>query len=401
MRDIAVSPFRPTVVLLGIDRLLGLQLARILWQRGLSVVGVAVDPGSHYCRTRAARSIFASADFEADPVAALQAIAKSADDADGARPILIPCTDEFVWWLAERRASLSGHAHFLLASDECLERLADKARFCRELEAEGHPIPPTRVVSDAVAVEAAAQALAFPVVVKPSRRSPEWMRASGGAKVLRVDDEAALAARCAPLLEVAPELVLQSWVPGPDDCMYSVFVCLDRESRPAMPPLVVRKLRQWPPEIGVGSLAEQVDEPALASLALEILRARGFVGTGSMQFKRDPRTGRFVVIEMNTRFALNFSLCEASGLDATWIHCLLAAGRPPLPDVRVTRPGAKWICWKRDLASAAAYWRRGELSLVDWIRSLRGRKRAADLMWRDPMPTLADVWQKVRSRVRR
>ena len=35
-----MSRFEPTVVLLGVDRLIGLQLARILWQRGVPVVGV-------------------------------------------------------------------------------------------------------------------------------------------------------------------------------------------------------------------------------------------------------------------------------------------------------------------------------------------------------------------------
>jgi predicted ATP-grasp superfamily ATP-dependent carboligase len=390
-----MSRFEPTVVLLGVDRLIGLQLARILWQRGVPVVGVALNPRAHYCRTRAVTKVLAMEDFEADPVAALAELSAGSGREADSRPILIPCLDELVWWLAERREELAPHADFLLSSTDCLERLADKAAFCRELEAEGHPLPETRLCADAAALEAAARTLTFPVVVKPPRRSPEWMRATGGSKVLRIDEAESLLPRCVPLLSITTPLVLQSWVPGGDDCMYSVFVCLDRESRPAMPPVVVRKLRQWPPEIGVGSLSQQVEEPELAKLVLEILAARGFVGTGSMQFKRDAETGRFVVIEMNTRFALNFPICEECGVDATWIHCLLAAGQAIPEPPRITRPGGKWICWKRDLASAMVYRRRGELTVGAWLRSLRGRKRSADIMLRDPVPTLADVFGKL------
>ncbi len=392
-----MTDFRPTVVLLGIDRLLGLQLARILWQRGSPVVGVAVEPTSHYARTRAAVEILPAQDFEADPAAALMRIRRAGGTVANDKPILIPCTDEYIWWLDRLRSDLAPHADFLLAAHDCLERLADKARFCRELEVEGTPLPLTRIAVDGESLRQATGELAFPIVVKPSRRSPAWMHATGGAKVLRVDDPDSLQKRCEPLLAATSALVLQQWIPGGDDCMYSVFVCLDGSGEPAMQSLVVRKLRQWPPEIGVGSLAEQVSEPELAAQALEILKARGFVGTGSLQFKRDADTGRFVVIEMNTRFALGFPICETSGIEATWIHCLLAAGRtvPASVSSEIVTPGRKWICWKRDLASALTYWRRGELSIPDWLRSLRGRKRSADIMFRDPLPTLCDAWGKV------
>jgi hypothetical protein len=41
------------------------------------------------------------------------------------------------------------------------------------------------------------------------------------------------------------------------------------------------------------------------------------------------------------------------------------------------------------------YRRRGELTIGAWLRSLRGRKRSADIMLRDPVPTLADVFGKL------
>ena len=382
----------PTVVLLGIDRLLALQLARILWRQGRSVVGYAVTPNSHYCRTRAVEWTAPIEEFLAEPVSCLSSIAEKS----GQRPILIPCTDELVWWLSTNREQLAEHADFLLASSESLERLADKARFCKEAATDGFLLPETRVVANAHELDCAAQEMVFPIIVKPSRRSPEWMKTTNGAKVLKLDRGIDLTEQGGRLLKASPQLVLQHWIPGGDDCMYSVLVCFDREHEPAMPPLVARKLRQWPLETGVGSLAMQVDEPELVETTLRLLRSRHYVGTGSLQFKKDATSGAFLLIEMNTRFSLNFPLCEASGLEATHIHCLLAAGRslPSMP--RLARPGMKWICWKRDLAAAFTHWRRGSLSIAGWVRSLAGPKRSADVVLSDPLPTLLDLVRKLR-----
>jgi len=386
-----VDDRRTPVVLLGIDRLLGLQLARILWRRGLPTVGVAVDPGSPYCRTRAAQRIVPLHELERDPGGLLRSVERSF----GARPVVIPCLDELVFWLNEHRDAVARDADFLLPGAEALELLADKGRFYRHLIERDLPLPPTRFVGSRDGLEDAARSARFPVVIKPPRRTPEWMRATGGFKVLRADSPADLRQLATPLLGVVPELVLQAWIEGGDDCMVSLFVCLDRQSRPVTTPLVARKLRQWPPDIGVGCLAQEEQHDELVATGLELLQGLGYVGTGSLQLKREAPTGKLFLIEMNTRFALNFPLCEACGIEATLCHVALAAGLP-LPEARsITRPGSKWIAWKRDLASAYAHWRRGDLTARAWLESLRGPKRSADLQLRDPMPFLADLGRKL------
>jgi D-aspartate ligase len=237
----------------------------------------------------------------------------------------------------------------------------------------------------------------FPVVIKPPRRTPEWMQATGGFKVLRVDDKATLLRVGSDLLGATDELILQDWVAGGDDCMYSLLVCLDEQSHPATSCLVAHKIRQWPPDIGVGSLAEEVRADAIVENGLRLLQEQGYVGVGSLQWKRDSDSGKYFIIEMNARFTLGSPLFEACGVEATLSHYSLAAGLP-LPECRtISHPGGKWICWKRDLASAYTHWKRGDLSIGDWRRSLRGRKRSADLWLSDPMPMLIDIGRKLRN----
>jgi D-aspartate ligase len=381
------------VVLLGIDRLLGLQLARILWQHGIPTIGVAVDPKSHYCRTRAATQIVDADEVERDP----NQFFKKLNAEYAARPVVIPCMDEFVFWLNDNRDIVEAHADFLLPPAKSLELLGDKSLFYRYCIERKLPIPATRFVSSRKELEAAAREMHFPLVVKPPRRSAAWMKATDGSKVLRADDPADLL-NCAPdLLGVTDELILQAWVEGGDDCMHSLYVCLDHESRPVVSSIVGRKVRQWPPDIGVGTLSTEVREDELVEIGLRILQELGYVGSGSMQFKRDKRSGDFFIIEMNTRFALGAPLFEASGIAATLSHYCLAAGLPLPQNRSVTQRGRKWICWKRDLASAFVHWRRGDLTVSQWLNSLRGRKRSADFHLRDPMPLLADIGRKLKT----
>ena len=66
----------------------------------------------------------------------------------------------------------------------------------------------------------------------------------------------------------------------------------------------------------------------------------------------------------------------------------------PLPAARHQRyVGVKWIDDRRDVQSALYFFRRGELSVGDWWRSVRGPKWHAVLSRSDPEPFVHDVLQ--------
>jgi predicted ATP-grasp superfamily ATP-dependent carboligase len=67
-----------------------------------------------------------------------------------------------------------------------------------------------------------------------------------------------------------------------------------------------------------------------------------------------------------------------------------AVGWPLPANLEQKYTGVKWIYLRRDFQSAFYYWRRGELSLRDWWRSIRGRKAYAMFSWTDFLPFLAD-----------
>jgi predicted ATP-grasp superfamily ATP-dependent carboligase len=388
---------RPPVLLLGSDCLTGLQIARILWRQGVSVIGVADRPGSPYRWTRALRRTVEAAAL-GDPEALLRAIGAE----HGQRPVIMPCTDEHASWLATHQDRLRDHAHFLVPEAKVLERLSDKARFSRWIAERGRPrLPETRVVERPEEIEQAAREMRFPVVVKPPNKTAAWLAAASDAKACRVDGPEALLALAPGLQRAIGALVLQTWVPGDDAWSRELSFCLDAQGE-RVADVVLQKLRLWPDETGTGSLAVQVEDDEVREAALEMLRALGYAGPGQIEFKRDERDGTLCVIEVNPgRAALNFPLAEASGVALTLSWYCAAAGLPLPAERRVTRPGARWICWKRDLPAAFLAWRAGRLGLREWLRSIRGPRWSADLRLDDPVPQLAELVQRVAKALRR
>ena len=360
--------------------------------RGVKVFGVADNVRSPYCRTRAVDVVVTKQAFSENP---------GMFSKPGVRPVLFACTDETVWWLNDERERIGLHADFLLAPRDTLRLLADKDLFYRYAMAHNLPLPETRFVRSQDEIKAVLPDLRFPLLIKPPRRSKEWLKATGGFKVLKVDGPDKLMEIAADLLAVTGELILQRWIAGSDKHMHSLFICMGRDGEP-LARIVAKKLRQWPPDVGVGCLALQVDQPEVEEIGISVLRQAGFCGIGSLQFKVEEGTGRPFIIEMNTgRTVLNMQLCEVSGMEMIYTYCCAAAGLP-LPENRTVKyPGCKWICWKTDLASAYVHWRRGDLGIGEWLGTLRGKKWTADVFWRDPLPMFLDLFGKIgKSRTR-
>jgi predicted ATP-grasp superfamily ATP-dependent carboligase len=118
--------------------------------------------------------------------------------------------------------------------------------------------------------------------------------------------------------------------------------------------------------------------------------------------KRDPASGEFYLIEPNLgRPTGRSAIAEAGGVELLYtMYCDLAG--LPLPEARVQRYGeAKWIYLRHDLQAAFYRWRRGELSLGEWRRSVAGPKAWAVFSARDPLPFLLDLVKPFRELLRR
>lgn len=376
----------PAAVVVGLDNITGLQTARILAARGVSVVGIAEDRKHFGAQTNACREVLqadCSSDVLIEPLLALGRRL-------GRRSVLIPCTDPSVAVLSRHREQLAEWFWLPLAPHDVVETLMDKLSFARYAAEAGLAIPRTELLGDRADAEAAAASLTFPAVVKPTVKSALWARHTS-AKGFAARDSDELLELYDRVESWSPELLVQEWVEGGEDGLFSCNCYFDGHGQPLVT-FVARKVRQWPPDIGTSASGEECRNDDVLEEALRLFRGVGFHGLGYLEMKRDVRSGRMLIIEPNVgRPTGRSAIAEAGGVELVFTaYCDAAA--LPLPAAREqTYGGAKWLDVRRDAQAAVVANRRGELSVGAWLRSLRGPKAHAIWSRRDPLPFVVDV----------
>ncbi len=380
-----------TAVVIGIDSLPGIQTARILARRGLTVIGVTEDPDQAFTRTRSCQRMVQAAKATPALVDTLLALAETLDD----KAVLVPCEDSSVLVVSRHRARLAPAFHIALPPPEVVELLIDKVAFTEHALATGLPIPPTAILrSEADAVRAAAT-LPYPAVLKPPHRTDAWV-AHTPAKAIQVDDAAALVAHARAALAHVPVLIAQKWVAGTDTDLYSCNSCYSATGE-LLVQFTAKKIRQWPPRTGISSLGEAAHVPEVARLSAQLFASLPYRGLAYLEAKRDVNDGQFYIIEPNIgRPTGRSAIAEAGGVELVCTMVCEAAGRPLPPARAQGDQPVKWIYLRHDLQSALYYWTQGELGLRQWARSLRGPKAFAIFDWRDPAPFVLDCLQPLR-----
>jgi len=308
----------------------------------------------------------------------------------GQKAVLVPCTDMSVLAIARGREKLEGAYHVALPPTDVVELLTDKARFALYAKEQGLPIPATMLLGSREDAQKAAKSLRFPLVVKPPLKNAMWERLAR-EKAYKVETESQLLALYEELGDAADVLVAQEWISGSEGDHFTCNAYFDRDAEPLVT-FVTRKIRQWPPQTGQGSLAVEWRNDAVRDQTVRLFTGVGFWGLAYLELKRDAETGEHLIVEPNIgRPTGRSATAEAAGVEFLYAMYCDVLGLPLPADLTQHYVGAKWIYLGRDLRSALHYWRRGELSVRGWIESLRGPKVDAVFSWRDPLPFCFDV----------
>jgi D-aspartate ligase len=228
----------------------------------------------------------------------------------------------------------------------------------------------------------------FPVILKPAIR----LRPSSLAipKAWRADDRQQLLARLEEAASfILPEnLILQEMVPGGGETQFS-YAALCKDGFP-LASITARRLRQYPKDFGqFSTFVETVNEPHVVTAAERLLAATRFTGLAEVEFKKDPRDGRFKILDVNPRVWGWHTLSVRAGVDFSYLLWLLTKGEP-VPILHA-RAGERWIHGSADLRVAFDDILNGGFSLASYWRSVRGPKESAMFAWDDPLPGLLDL----------
>lgn len=381
---------QPYAIVIGLDTVTGLQTARILARHNVPVVGIATDPFAHFCRTKVCERILFANTANDEFINALITLGPELNQ----KALLFPCSDLSVLLLSRRRSDLERWYHVVLPDHQVVEMLMDKVSFYTHARAAGLPIPRTFIVTSMAEVKQAAAELTYPCILKPPMRTPAWEQ-HVRTKVFKISNAAQLLATYECYSPWAKVLMVQEWIEGTDAELYSCNCYFNADSKPLVT-FVSRKLRQWPPETGVSCLGEECRNDTVLRETIRLFQSVGYRGLGYVEMKRDVRTGKHFIIEPNIgRPTGRSAIAEAGGVAMLYAAYCDVVQKPLPPNLDQKYVGAKWIYLRQDFQSALHYWRRGDLTLMQWARSWRGHKTDAVFSWTDQAPFWADVRRSI------
>ncbi len=376
---------KPRAVVIGLDCMTGLQTLRILSKRGISVIAIAKN-GNHFaCKSRHCHELHVADTSNDEFIKTLEKIGPKLEE----KAVLYPCTDMSVLRISRNRQRLEKWYHVVLPDSEVVEMLMDKISFIKFAQKENLPIPKTFFLKNRSDVEKSAQELTFPCILKPPIKSPKW-ESKTKKKVFKIFDPDELFETYDLCSGWADILMVQDCVEGTDANLYSCNCYFNSASEPVVT-FIARKLRQWPVETGTSCLGEECRNDLVLEESLRLFRKVGYRGLGYLEMKKDARTGKHYIIEPNIgRPTGRSAIAEAGGVDLLYAKYCDVVGLQLPKNLEQKYSGVKWIYFRRDFQSAFTYWRRGELSLVKWFRSLIGKKGYAVFSWSDPKPFFSD-----------
>lgn len=214
----------------------------------------------------------------------------------GERPVLILTTDADVNTVSAFRSELEPFFRFTLPAPEMVRTLYDKAQFQLLAEHEGLAVPRGVILTNPSEFPLI-RTLTPPLIIKPADKAPLVSNQENDRPV-RVEDWDEATVRAAKMMERVGRLAVQEWIEGDDsDIYFSLFVCSSEGE--ILANFSGRKLVCAPPSVGITAIcaaAPEVDEE-LTRLSRQFTECVGYKGIGSLEFKRDRRNGKFLIIE--------------------------------------------------------------------------------------------------------
>lgn len=349
------------------------------------MLGVDPDPSavgrhSRYCSYEGGLSARVAAGDVQGFVRELKVLARRRS----VRPVLIPTNDVFIEMITPVAEEVEEVARLSTDLARFGRDFLSKRRFYRLCRDHGVDLPKTSFLAGPDELPVTEAEMRYPAILKPVFVH-RFRSVLGARKVVEVANAAELRVAYSELARTDPNFIVQEVIPGGDDQLWCAVCYLNGDGR-SDSVFVARKLRQYPPGFGSASLAESRWNPEVAQLSLTFLRGVGFRGFCATEYKKDPRDGRFKMIEVNARVPLWISLAAASGVDVPYAGYADLVGATSNSVEQVN--GVRWVFAAKDLSSALHYARKGALGWSEWRASLRGCRVEAVWAADDPGPAL-------------
>ena len=316
--DFAQNP----VLIVAADTIIGLTVLRSLGRRGIPVYCAwtltdALGPRSAYCRD--------SFRLPEEPDAAIAAVLERSRQWGITH--LVGISENHITLLNRYRHLLAKDYTLLFPPQEIFEKAVRKNLTLEYAQRVGIPVPKTMYPQAMKEVDDCRR-LQFPVIMKLAHHQFSGGQASAFRhKYLRADSFEQLRKFLADLPPGQFPMV-QEYIPGS-----GLGVSMLVRGGKALLAFQHRRIREFPPEGGLGVMCEAVaPEPKLLEQSQRLLAEMDWEGVAMVEYRRDAQTGRYALMEVNGRFWGSLPTAIHAGADFPfWLYRTSLPGSPPPP----------------------------------------------------------------------
>lgn len=312
------------------------------------------------------------------------------------KPVLFYQDDADLFFVSRNRHALSENFSFIAPPGQLVESLTRKSSFHFLAERFRLPTPKTTVLSSHAVVRRhqIRSWNSFPMVLKPCHRSawtdnPLRDLQGGQNKALFFQKRDDLMKAQDTILSNGAGALLQQAIPGTERDIVSYHAYVRRDGSIAGD-FTGRKLRTFPVRFGHSSYLIATHDQQLRRAGSQILKAIGFDGVAKLDFKRDPRTGRDFLLEINPRFNLWHHLGATFGVNLpAMVYSDLTGAQAQPTGVDLFRPN-RWMALRRDYRAVSSE----SPSMGKWAHwglQVMMAEVNEDLCLHDPMPAIHDM----------
>lgn len=347
-----------------------LAAVRSLGRRGIEVTSLSHLPLSLSSHSRYCTRQIRAPNPEKDPSFAqfvLDLVQRESFD------VLLPISFAAVMQLSAIREDLERYVHTPLPAASALAIAGSKDRTMELAEEIGVPLPRTYYPQGEDDLKAIGDAVSFPVVVKGSEES---------GYVGYANSQKELIEQYRKIQRYSP--IVQEYITGDG---YGFFALYNHGSPRAI--FMHRRIREYPVTGGPSSCAESVYDPHLRDLGLRMLDALDWHGVAMVEFKKDQRTGEYVLMEINPKFWGSLGISIAAGVDFPYLTCRLLMDGDIEP-VETYRIGLRyrWV-FPQDLFHAMT----NPSAIPVFLKDFFDSAIQTDFDLRDPIPNVLQIGQ--------
>lgn len=315
-------------------------------------------------------------------------------------PVIFPTNDAWAMAIARYKEKLSKVASPCVSDIKTIELLLDKKLFSQWCNKQGYPTPAVYEFGQLGSIEN----IKYPLIVKPMQRRISSdnqknlvdQKVFNKYRVILIASYDELVHTRSVLGEYAESFLIQEFVPGLSNQMYTIGVYANREG--VLKGIFTgRKVRGYPADSGdcVLGQSEQIPEQ-LIEIVTDFCKASKYFGIAEFEFKKNSETGEYTLIEVNPRSWSWVGITPDCDVSLPWIAYSDITENKEVDLIRSNKKTGevKFVRLTFDLLNCVFRYKRDgyqdwAMSIAAWVKSLKCKKLViAEINHGDVLPFL-------------